>query len=118
MITKDSVNRVGTRHRCVLGGKNDPIIVTEKIRTGEEQMELIEMDEKGMGGCRFLMQKIDAGHTRLQADVLVKNSFAVKTFFNLVMKSRMRNRISRSLDNLQAFCKGAKGFQAGTVALN
>ena len=33
MLTKDLVNRVGTRHRCVLGGKNDPVIITEKIET-------------------------------------------------------------------------------------
>lgn len=105
MVTKDLINRVGTMHRCVVSKRNNPVIVTEYASIGEGTAELIEMDKKGIGGCRFKVEAINVDETRLKVDMLVKRNPLVLFFFNLFMKRKTQKQISRSIENLKEFCK-------------
>jgi hypothetical protein len=101
----DQINRVGTLHRCIRNEKNNPIIVTNYAQLGSGTTELIEMDEKGTGGCRYHLEQTGENETMLKIDLLVKNHPIVLLFFNLTMKAKMRKGIVRSLNNLIEYCK-------------
>src|SRR5262249_34825173 len=40
MVTNDHVPRIGTKHRCVLGEKDNPVIVTESVRITADAIEM------------------------------------------------------------------------------
>jgi carbon monoxide dehydrogenase subunit G len=105
MITKDLINRVGTMHRCVVSKRNNPVMVTEYATIGEGTAELVEMDKKGIAGCRFKVEAISDSESKLNIDMLVKNNPLVLTFFNLFMKKNTQNKIRRSIENLKEFCR-------------
>ena len=104
MISKDIINRIGTAHRCIISQKNNPVMVTEYASIGNGEAELVEMDQKGMAGCRFKIKAINSNETMLTIDMLVKKNPLLLTIFGLFMKNKMRKKISRSLDNLRVFC--------------
>jgi hypothetical protein len=105
MLSKDLINRVGTLHKCVVGDRNDPVILTEYAHIGTDEIVLVEMDQKGMGGCRYVVQKAGEEATRLKVDLLLKKDFITSVFFNLFMKNKMIIRIVKSMENLKAFLK-------------
>lgn len=115
MITKDLINRVGTVHRCVAANKSNPLIVTEYARIDNTGAELVEMDKKGNGGCRFKVEPVNDNETKLKIDVLVKNNLLSLTLFNLFMKGKMKKQIAQSLNNLRQFC--ATGFAAKAMSV-
>jgi len=104
MVTKDIINRIGTMHRCIVG-KNNPIIVTEYASIGEGTAELVEMDKRGIAGCRFKVESLSEDETKLTIDMLVKKNPLVLAFFNLFMKKKTQRKIIRSIENLKEFCK-------------
>lgn len=108
VLGHDQINRVGTVHRCIITEKNDPLIVTNYAKIDNDNIELIEMDEKGMGGCRFYLKQKSENETMLTIDILIKNNPIVLLFFNLGMKAKLRKRIVQSLNNLAEFCKQQK----------
>ena len=105
MVTKDLINRVGTMHRCVVSKRNSPVIVTEYATIEDDRAELIEMDRKGIAGCRYVVEAVNEEETRLKVDMLVKKNPLILIVFNLFMKKRVRRNINRSIENLKEFCK-------------
>jgi hypothetical protein len=103
MVSNDHVPRIGTKHRCIVGDKNNPVIVTESVRITADDIEMVEMDETGNGGCRYRLQRISDDQTKVSVDLLVKDSLLVKPMFNLFMKSKYMKRIAQSLQNLQEY---------------
>ncbi|MBD0331097.1 MAG: DUF2652 domain-containing protein [Chitinophagaceae bacterium] len=103
MISKDNINRVGTVHKCIVKEKNNPVIVTEKASIDSDKIELVEMDDKGMGGCRYVVEKAGENASKLKIDMLVKNNPFVGAMFSLFMKNKMKKRIVKSIDNLHRF---------------
>jgi hypothetical protein len=116
MITKDLINRVGTMHRCVVGKKNNSTMVTEYARIGEGSAELVEMDQKGVAGCRFKVEAISDDETRLKVDMLVKRNPLLLTIFTLFMKRKLQRKMSNSIENLKEFCKPS--FVSPQVTVN
>lgn len=115
MVTKDLINRIGTSHRCIVKNKNNPVVVTEYARIDNTGAELVEMDKKGSGGCRFRVEPVSDNLTRLRMDMLVKNNPFVLTMFNLFIKGKLKKRIARSMDNLEAFLKPSFAIQEMVV---
>ena len=107
MVSNDHVPRVGTKHRCIVGEKNNPIIVTESVRIAPDDIEMVEMRLQGDGGCRYRLQKISEDQTKLSIDMIVKDSFVIKRMFNLFMKSKHMKSIAKSLQNLQQYLQPA-----------
>jgi hypothetical protein len=103
MVTNDHVHRTGTKHRCIIGEKNNPIIVTESVKIAADHIELVEMNEKGMGGCRYSLQKVSDDKTKLTISLLVRNNFLVRFMFNLMMRSKYLKSLTTSLENLQRY---------------
>jgi hypothetical protein len=103
MLTNDHIHRTGTRHRCIIGDKNNPVIVTESVTITPDYIEFVEMDERGGGGCRYSLQKISEEETKLSIHMLVKNNPLMKLMFNLMMKSKYMKGLKQSLENLQHY---------------
>lgn len=99
------INRIGTTHRCIIGKKNNPLIVTESARILSDGAELVEMDKSGIGGCRYRIKSLSSDESLLTIDMLVKKNFFLLTLFHLFMKKRIQKQIVRSINNLKEFCK-------------
>jgi carbon monoxide dehydrogenase subunit G len=104
MVTNDHVHRIGTKHRCVLE-KDSPVIVTESVRITEDKVELVEMEQKGGGGCRYTVTRISDNESKLSVDLLVKNNFVMKVMFNALMKTKYQKSLQKSLENLEKYLK-------------
>ena len=105
MVTKDLINRIGTTHRCIVSKRNNPVLVTEYANISEGSAELIEMDKKGIAGCRYKVESINAEETRLKVDMLVNKNPLMLTLFNFFMKKKTQRQMIRSIENLKEFCK-------------
>jgi len=105
MVTKDLVHRVGTMHRCIVSKRNSPTIVTEYANIGEGRAELVEMDKKGIAGCRYVAEVINEEQCKLKIDMLVNKNVFFQTFFSLFMKKKSQRQIRKSIENLKEFCK-------------
>jgi hypothetical protein len=105
MVTKDLVHRVGTMHRCVASKRNSPVIVTEYASIGDGRAELVEMDKKGMAGCRYVAEVINDEQCKLTIDMLVRKTPLVLAIFSLFMKKKMQRQLRRSIENLKEYCK-------------
>lgn len=99
-----TLNRPGTKHKCIVGDKNNPIIVTESVTIENGVAELIEMTDNGMGGCRYKVQQLEPGKTKLTVEVLVKKNPIIRLMFNLVMKKKMKKKFKQSVENLKTYC--------------
>ena len=105
MMDHDKINRVGAHHRCIVNPKDTPIIITESASMGKDKMELVEMVNNGMGGCRFKLQETKPGETLVRAEMLVSKKPVVRAMFNLLMRNKYKKKINRSLSNLKALCE-------------
>jgi len=104
MLNHEKINRIGTQHRCIIGAKDNPVIVTEHATVQQDKIEMTEMENKGMGGCRYCLQQLGPYETQVRFEVLVKRNPVVRVMFNLVMKNKMRKRMRQSLINLGHYC--------------
>jgi len=105
MVTNDQIHRVGTMHRCIVGKRNNPIMVTTYANIGNGRAELVEMDKKGMAGCRYVAEVINDEQCKLKIDMLITNNGFFPTFFSLFMKKKLQRNIRKSIENLKQFCK-------------
>jgi len=105
MVTNDLVHRIGTMHRCIVSKRNNPVIVTEYANIGQGKAELVEMDKKGIAGCRYVAEVINEEQCKLKIDMLVKKNPFVLAFFSLFMKRKLQRNIKRSIENLKEYCK-------------
>jgi hypothetical protein len=118
LLNHDKINRVGAEHRCIVKAKNNPIIVTESANVEENRIVLVEMDKKGMGGARYLLERKGVEQTVVRIEMLVNRNPVVKLMFNLMMKSKYRLSYQKSIVNLEAYCRtpAGKRKEAGVMA--
>jgi hypothetical protein len=118
MVTKDLINRVGTMHRCIVNQRNNPVIVTEYANIDNGHAELVEMDKKGIAGCRYRVESPNADETKLRIEMLVKKNPLLLAFFNLFMKTKTQRKIVSSIENLKEYCRPGFVNTQMTVNLN
>lgn len=109
VLGKEWINHVGTRHRCIIQQDNNPVMVTEYANITANEAELVEMDEKGLAGCRYRVQKVDEETTNVTVDMLIRNNPFVLFYFNWFMKKKLRQSMARSLDYLDHLCSTVTG---------
>jgi carbon monoxide dehydrogenase subunit G len=103
-ITDDSLARIGTKHYCLIT-KNNSVNITESVKVEEENIELVEMNEKGVAGYRYILKKISPEQTRLSIQMLIKNNPIIKLFFSIAMKSNMLKRFREFFINLESYLR-------------
>lgn len=105
LLSNNLINRVGTKHKCILNTNRNPVIDTEYANLGDKEFELIEMDDNGMGGCRYLIHCLSEYESNLTMEFLVNKNPFILAMFHLFMKDKMQKSIRRSIDNLDEFCR-------------
>ena len=113
MLNHEKINRIGTQHRCIVGAKGNPVIITEQATIQQDKIEMTEMDNKGMGGCRYCLQQLDPHETQVRFEVMVKRNPFVRVMFNLMMKNKIRKRMRQSLINLGHYCAPVTESRSG-----
>lgn len=105
MVSKDLINRIGTTHKCIISNRNSPLIVTVYANITDKTAELVEMDKKGIAGCRYVAEVINDEQTKLRIEMLVKKNKFLLALFSLFMKKKHQRNIKQSIENLKTFCK-------------
>jgi hypothetical protein len=54
---------------------------------------MVEMNEKGVAGYRYILKKISPGETNLSVQMLIKNNPLFKIAFAIAIRSKMMKRI-------------------------
>jgi hypothetical protein len=98
------INRVGTRHRCVVDATS-PVVVTSSITHAEHSITFTETDEKRMGCAVFRFDREGDAQTHVRVDFLVRNSFPVRMLFGLVLRKKLATMFRISLENLARYCR-------------
>jgi hypothetical protein len=110
-IMDDNLARLGTKHYCLIT-RNNSINITESVKVDDENIELVEMNEKGVAGYRYILKKISPGQTRLAIQMLIKNHPLIKFVFSIAMKSKMVKRFQEFFLNLKTYLSSAAVSEA------
>jgi hypothetical protein len=103
-INDDSLVRLGTKHYCLIT-KNNSVNITESVKVEDDNIELVEMNEKGIAGYRYILKKISPEQTRLCIQMLIKKNPIIKFGFNIAMKSKMLRRFKEFFINLKTYLR-------------
>jgi len=88
----DTILKIGEKHPCLIT-RNNNVNVTESVKVEAENIEMVEMNEKGVAGYRYILKKISPGETNLSVQMLIKNNPLFKIAFAIAMRSKMMKRI-------------------------
>ena len=99
---------LGARHTCLL--TNDSTNITESVKIETDKIEMIEMNEKGIAGYRYTLNRTSPTQTMLAIDVLIKNNPIFKLGFSLVYKAGMRKKVQQFFEKLRNFIR-AENFK-------
>jgi hypothetical protein len=105
-LTDDGLARLGAKHYCLIT-KNNSINITESVKVQDENIELVEMNEKGIAGYRYILEKISPEQTRLSIQMLIRNNPLIKFVFSIGMKSKMLRRFKEFFINLKTYIRNS-----------
>ena len=98
------LNRVGTRHRCVIDASS-PVLVTSAIVHAEDSVSFAETDEKRMGCAVFGFHREGDAATRVRVDFLIRDSWPVRVLFAVLLRRKLSRQLRVSLENLARYCR-------------
>jgi len=98
------INRVGTKHRCVVD-KDSPVMVTSQFLRDSEKIIFAETDEAKRMCSVYTIRKINDGRTTVRVDGLLKNNLVLKVFFNFKLKKKICAFFDASMKNLKRYCE-------------
>jgi hypothetical protein len=103
-LLNDQIDRVGTRHRCVVD-ENSPVMVTNSSTRGEDIITLSETDEKRTMCSVYTFQREGDAQTRLRIDGFLKNNLVLRIMFTLLLKKKLSQWFVASGDRLKEYCE-------------
>ncbi len=98
------INRVGTKHRCVVD-KDSPVMVTSGFSRDSEKIIFAETDVAKRMCSVYTLRKINDERTALRVDGLLKNNLLLKLFFNLMLKKKICAFFEASIKKLKLYCE-------------
>ena len=96
--------------RNIIGTPKDHGLDYESVKIETDKIEMIEMNEKGIAGYRYTLNRTSATQTMLAIDVLIKNNPIFKLGFSLVYKAGMRKKVQQFFEKLRNFIR-AENFK-------
>jgi hypothetical protein len=103
-LLNDKVNRIGTKHRCLID-RNSPVLVTSGITRSADTITLTETDDKRTACAVYTLRQEEQGETRVRIDFFVKNSWPVRTLFRVFLRKNLMRSFRASLENLKSYCE-------------
>ena len=98
------LNRLGTKHRCVID-KNSPVMVTSGITRTGDTITLTETDETKTVCTVCTMREEREDQTQLRIDGFVKDTFVLRTLFTLLFKRPLTAKFHASTGKLKQYCE-------------
>ncbi len=99
-----ALNRVGTRHRCLVDATS-PTLVTSEVRHAQDQITFCETDEKKLACAVFVLKATGPGSTKVSVDFLRRDTFFARVLFGLLMKKKLARTFTSNLGNLKRLCE-------------
>jgi hypothetical protein len=96
----DTMIRLGEKHPCLIT-RNNSQNITESVNVEAENIEMVEMNQNGIAGYRYLLRKLSGKETNLAIQVLIRNNALFKSAFSILIKPKMIKRIERFFVNLK-----------------
>lgn len=103
-LLNDKLNRVGTKHRCIVE-KNNPIMVTSRSTRTGDSVSLAETDDRKTVCSVYTLRQVGEKRTRLSIDGFVKDSFPLRMIISLLVAKKLKTRFQKSSENLKRYCE-------------
>jgi hypothetical protein len=99
--------RVGMRCRCIM---EDGIVNTysSSYHYEDTRIEFSETDDQTNNTINFIIEKLGRGKSKLTLDFYFGGNLIQKFVFTLSGKNKLRDRLQKSLDNLDGLAKTLK----------
>lgn len=104
------LNRLGTKHRCVVDA-NSPVMVTTESTHTSNTITLTETDEKRMMCSVYTLRQEDDNRTYVRVDGFIKDSLVLRILFRLMLKKKLTQFFQASADNLKRYCEQLRSGQ-------
>ena len=101
-----TILKIGDKHPCLITRNNNKNI-TESLKVEPENIEMVEMSEKGVAGYRYILNKISAGKTKLSIQMLIRDNLFFRIGFLMGIRSKMMKRIRNFFSYLRVTLKNA-----------
>jgi len=96
------LNRVGTKHRCVID-KDSPVMVTSEFSRDSDKIVFAETDKDKKMCSVYTLRKINDERTELDVDGFIKNNLIFKLLFTLLLKKKICTLFEASIKNLKRY---------------
>jgi hypothetical protein len=98
------INRVGTKHRCIVD-KNNPIMVTTATTRTADTITLTETDDKKSVCTVCTIRHEGEAQTHVRIDGFIKDNIVLKILFTLLLKKKLGQRFQASNEKLKFYCE-------------
>lgn len=98
-------NRVGTKHRCVVG-KNSPVMVTSGKQHTADTIGFSETDEDKTMCAVFTLRRESYAQTRVRIDGFLRDDIVPRPLFAMLLKRKVTNQFRASSEKLKHYCEG------------
>lgn len=100
----DQLNRVGTKHRCIVD-KDSPVMVTSEFSRNSDKIIFAETDVNKKICSVYTLRKKNESQTVLRVDGFIKNDLLLRVMFNLLLKKKIITFFDASIKNLKRYCE-------------
>src|ERR1700754_94598 len=101
--------RVGMRSKFLLDN-GQTVVYTSSYSYNPDKIEFSETDEAKKSSTYFILEKVDAGRTRLTIDHYIKKTILEPALFNWTKKKQLMSDTRQSLVNLHQLLKEIPSF--------
>lgn len=98
------LNRIGTKHRCVVD-KHSPVMVTSANARTDGTITFVETDEAQRMCSIYRLERVEEGLTRMRVDGFIRNDIMLKIIFALLLKKKLHAFFKASSENLKRYCE-------------
>lgn len=103
-LLNHQLNRLGTKHRCVVD-KNSPVMITSGSKRTDNTITFTETDENKKMCSVYTLQKENEEQTHVRVDGFIKNNFVFRILFTLLLKKKLSNWFQGSGEKLKHYCE-------------
>ncbi|MBI4694951.1 MAG: DUF2652 domain-containing protein [Gammaproteobacteria bacterium] len=106
------LNRLGTKHRCVIDA-NSPIMITSGATRAADTVTLTETDDKKTISSVTTLRRDGEARTKVRIDGFIRDSLVLRALFALLMKKKLTRTFQASAVKLKHYCEALHEKQHG-----
>jgi hypothetical protein len=98
------LNRLGTKHRCVVD-KHSPVVITSGTTRDADSITLTETDDKKTVCVVYAFRREGERQTCVRVDGFVRDALILRTLFKLFFKKKLTQQFQASGEKLKQYCE-------------